>query len=465
MRLGSTRFFRVLIQSMILTMLALLVLNYSPFGSSDRADKYSQDLFNQFLGDWLYPDTHRDESLVLLLTDEVVETYQQGQWPARYDFHGRVLDTLLVDRPKAVFIDFIFLNKNKPGSAYLVKVLQRYAALNIPVYMAAVTPERLYSIWPELKGLVIPVSVDISFDSSDFVARHYNAEARNLTSAAFRIAKDLNIDVLNANLNRPMDIFWGTKNNPENSWINVLPGASDNLSDQLLEGFSNLNAHRPYSTTLFVKHLLNQRSTSEVQARVEAEKLIKNKIVFYGASLTGVQDQIFTPLRDILPGVYYHAMAFDNLLTWGEDYKSQDIMTPHYLPSMPRWLISFFVIFPVTVLLCVYHISSKKLQITNMQSESAKLNITHEKDDFFIGRDIINKGLLIITLLIWFLLCSWVEFSVFNLSVSSWIGYLEVISAGFIIEKIDAIEKVEGFFRRLFLKVKKHYRKVLMDEY
>src|SRR5215472_8943968 len=45
-------------------------------------------------------------------------------------------------------------------------------------------------------------------------------------------------------------------------------------------------------------------------------KLIENRVVFYGGALQGAQDKVYTPVNDLLPGVFVHAMAMDNLITY-----------------------------------------------------------------------------------------------------------------------------------------------------
>lgn len=82
--------FTITLHTFVLLLLALIVLNFSPFGTSDRADKYSQDIFNNLMSQFLYPTDARGEISVLLLTDEGLERYQQSIWPARYDFHGQI---------------------------------------------------------------------------------------------------------------------------------------------------------------------------------------------------------------------------------------------------------------------------------------------------------------------------------------------------------------------------------------
>jgi hypothetical protein len=51
------------------------------------------------------------------------------------------------------------------------------------------------------------------------------------------------------------------------------------------------------------------------------ERLIEDRVVFYGTGLLGVSDLVASPTNGPLPGVYTHAMALNNLLSFGDDYK------------------------------------------------------------------------------------------------------------------------------------------------
>jgi len=48
--------------------------------------------------------------------------------------------------------------------------------------------------------------------------------------------------------------------------------------------------------------------------------LIKDRAVIYGADITALPDEITSPVHGVLPGLFAHAMAIDNLLTYGDAY-------------------------------------------------------------------------------------------------------------------------------------------------
>src|SRR5207245_3012880 len=67
--------------------------------------------------------------------------------------------------------------------------------------------------------------------------------------------------------------------------------------------------------TITVAHLLGSSGDADV-ARV-----LKNGAVFYGAAFNLTGDRVVSPVFEEMPGVYLHAMAYDNLVTFRNEYK------------------------------------------------------------------------------------------------------------------------------------------------
>lgn len=56
-----------------------------------------------------------------------------------------------------------------------------------------------------------------------------------------------------------------------------------------------------------------------------------------GTAMGDGMDVFTAPMRDLptLSGVYLHAMAYDNLLTYAQDVKSTDVLFEHRVSSLP----------------------------------------------------------------------------------------------------------------------------------
>lgn len=423
---GARRLFVYLLLTLTLAAFMWLFLAFSPLGISARLDKYTQDLFNAHLSGWIYPAEHQQDTAVLLLTDEVVDAVLQGQWPAPYSFHATILSDLLEHQPRAVFIDFYWMNQHKPGAEYLVSVLERYQQAGVPVYLSVPREGWLQSMWPELVGLVIPVTPRVSLDATDFIARSYVQSYQGLRSAAFAIAEDeFNIQAAHRGA---LDIFWGTRANPLNqAWMQEEEGGDGSILGTLLQGFDGVKTPIPYTTTVFVRDLLNPVAETEDEALQELDEHLKGRVIIYGASLSGIQDMVFTPTRAILPGAYYHAMAMDNLLTWGTRYKSA---TPSrslpVLGSQTLPVLQFLVLLLIAALVCHW-----------------KLNAA----DRPLGRRI---KITVVTLIL--SACA-VQFFLLDLSVAVWAGFLEILGLGVVIERLNLIERWYRPIRRGFCRL------------
>jgi hypothetical protein len=71
----------------------------------------------------------------------------------------------------------------------------------------------------------------------------------------------------------------------------------------------------PYTRTITVGHLLAFSADDDVK------EALADKTVFYGAGFRLTGDVVASPVYAEMPGVYLHAMAYDNLVTFGRHYK------------------------------------------------------------------------------------------------------------------------------------------------
>jgi CHASE2 domain-containing sensor protein len=430
---------------------------FSPFGIADRLDNYSQDLFNTLAGgyEFIYPATGQDKISVLLLTDETVEGLYAGKWPIPYSAHARILNNLLRYAPKAVVIDFLWLNQEKPGVDHLVRVLKRFKHKNIPVYLSFRNAQEPVNFWPELEGLVLPISPKIAVDSTDFVARNYAMENKGLTSSAPRVYQDLFAPDFSAEDGASMQIFWGLKTNQQNAvWMNK-GNAKENSLNLFLEGFSAIKYTPPYTTTVLVRDLLNPTAESDQAAFTDLAVHLQNRVVFYGGNITGVSDLVYTPTRQIRPGVYYHAMALDNLISLNGGYKSKDLKkTISSRWHLNAFLINFIILLVPSVIIYSRHRTrERKGSEVALNVQQNRLGTQHQASPEQSSGDKIARHirtvLAILTsalatrlpLVAWISACVLVCFYLFELSPNNWLGYFAFAELGFYLDNILFFEK------------------------
>ncbi|MCY1367639.1 CHASE2 domain protein [compost metagenome] len=84
--------------------------------------------------------------------------------------------------------------------------------------------------------------------------------------------------------------------------------------DSLRAQFDSVDSERPqpcpYTRTLYANQLRDPRVAD----------VLRGKHVLLGVSIRGIPDLVASPVQGQLPGVYWHAMALDNLLTQEAGY-------------------------------------------------------------------------------------------------------------------------------------------------
>jgi len=429
----------------LIVCVGLISVYFSPFGIADHLDNYSQDLFNKVAGRFevIYPAEGQSQISVLLLTDETVDGAFLGKWPIPYSAHARILNNLLRYSPKAVVVDFLWLNQEKPGVEHLLRVLERYKSKNIPVYLSFRNQDEPARLWPELNGLVIPISPGIAVDPTDFVARNYSLTQKGLMSSAVGVYKDL-FEPSFAVADAPnMQIFWGMKTNQQNAkWME--PGDEDDSGlDLLLEGFSAVKYSPPYTTTVLVRDLLNPTEENEAAAHADLAEHLSGRVVFYGGNITGVSDLVYTPTRQIRPGVYYHAMALDNLLSLKGRYKSKELKK-RFTDSWPinGLLVSLIILIIPSSIIYLRH---KRKEANAEITVSGSLKALPQKKTAWVISSLksmaVQFALTRLPLFAWVMVSVLVCFYLLELSPSNWLGYFAFTELGFYLDNIMAFEK------------------------
>ncbi len=441
----------------LLVVLGLVSIHFSPFGIDNRLASYSQDIFNQLAGKFqlIYRNKGQKQISVLLLNDKSLEQFFAGRWPISYADHGRILNNLLLYEPRAVVIDFLWLNPQKPGIDYLLRVLERYRDAEIPVYLAFRQQDELKTFWPELQGLVRPFSPRLAVDPNDFVARNYPLSHAGLPSSAVAAYRDLIDPEFVAAETPNLQIFWGVRSNPHNlSWMDAgdIPQGSLGL---LFDG-PKVHYSPPYTTTVLVRDLLNPLDIDDQTAHQALQERLQGQVVFFGGNIAGVSDLIYTPTRQIRPGVYYHAMALDNLISFGGGFK-----TDRMKPSIKDQTIINDLIVQILILIvpsfAIYWQWLRRSRTLQIVATSKPPSLVAAEDCRFGFRPVVLPthwrrrvrpffmviGLRLV-LLSWISFCGAIGFFCLELTPRNWMGYFAFAEIGFFLSRIFGYENIVG---------------------
>jgi CHASE2 domain-containing sensor protein len=379
---GTRRYARVL-----LWFLFLYVLGWACFvshGVAFHLTPWSQAVVNGIVKLW-YPDKDRDKTTVVLFREENLKNLKKDPkepdetYPVSYKRHAEVLEALLAYKPRAVFVDFMFIDKRtndditELGNA-ICKLTN--ADPPIPVYLAAPplaenrakgephtkteSAERSLTSKVRKELLACPSGINPELVSAQMESEYgvsgvleYKLEGKTAygkkdSPALAMLDGDLKKDVKSNSIEDPidpMDIVWASPTGQPltlNMWMGC--ESNDSLKDLLQKGPLANRLNCPYTPTISVRHLLRSIGGSIGDDKDEVSQALGDRAVFYGAGFQGAGDIVVSPVYAELPGVYLHAMAYDNLLTLRNNYKRAE-------NTAISWAFNFVVLFFIVCIL------------------------------------------------------------------------------------------------------------------
>jgi hypothetical protein len=285
---------------------------------------WSQTTINSVVK-FLYGDTGQQETTVVLFREENLRTLKES-YPVSYERHAEVLEAMSFHRPAALFMDFVFLDKRPERDTEALRdAICTLNAKGTKVYLAVLEPIKAPADPKEPWVFQCATQVSAQMDqiqgaSGVLTYAHGVAKGSDfLPTPAFAMS-DLKLDPDDA---QKMEIIWGNGVAPLNrrwmigcerygSWFwNLVSVFSPNP-------LKSVKLQCPYTRTISVGHLLGSTNDKDV---VNA---LHQRAVFYGAAFHLTGDRVASPVFEELPGVYLHAMAYDNLRTLRHNYKRAD---------------------------------------------------------------------------------------------------------------------------------------------
>ena len=185
-------------------------------------------------------------------------------------------------------------------------------------------------------GVLTPVSVDRQIDIADFVSRHYpfeqmddpsNAQGTVLASAAVRMYCDMTPqrDTCAASLahrysrDAGFELAWSPRGDPFNERWSQTPCTRTESPVRAIVSRTMLPREIGCApiATLFASALLSPAEDPALGTdNDQLIDLVDGSVVLIGGNFRASGDLISTPMHTLLPGVYYHAIALENLLVF-----------------------------------------------------------------------------------------------------------------------------------------------------
>lgn len=342
---------KVFTRAIIYGLVSLLVIQLDLFGLSSKSDEAFRDVLYRVSAP-LYEDVAREDIVVVLLTEDGTEKlhteklvqpdgskrtiFDANEWPITYRDHGEILSTILNYEPRSVFVDIYFRQErslDESSDEFLNYVSDMSSLFDVNVYFAGGYPTSVETNSGKYQHTDFQNKINSMFEmpiNGWYGEKNtYPLSINNQLTAAAKLYQDaclgvLPLDGCNENkvdISRPapaISVLWGAY--PPSKSMNTIKNDCDySYFKDLKTGVlgDNSGAKCPFHQVIFASHLKIKHLNGEFE---ELNELLNNKIVLYSVDYLGLGDYVDSPVHGNLPGVHFHAMALDNLISLGDSY-------------------------------------------------------------------------------------------------------------------------------------------------
>jgi hypothetical protein len=452
------------------------LLTYDPLGFGNFSGRVSEGiLYNiaaPFYGKGAFggPDATPEAAPVswnkhisVMLFDDSALGSLNTSWPVSIDLHTKLLSDLYETyKPAAIMIDLSFIDR-RDGQQENLEAL-RDLLLKIreekttTVYLAAdSTVPKNSNILEELRDAATLAAVAWPAPHYAFEDPLYYPMAQRNTDAltatfegpAYTIYRDLCLNAtselrasmhcpdakwLAPDFHDPMQVVWGVEA-PNLNWDQSNLGehfnckaVSPSLYGRLLafadykfsESDEEFLQTCPYAQLILVRNFMDPKfraykDVQEAYANALGPSSEGPKIIFYGAQLQGMEDSLYNYTHGKVAGVYLHAMALDNLLTFGRQYIR--FATEEWKTNLINLLLLLAV---ATTSVILTDIGNGKIEaIKNLRSINS---LTRKISNYWLGRVLLESlSIMAVCAVILTIMC--VAFVIFRLTPFNWVGF------------------------------------------
>jgi len=331
-------------------LLGLLFDVIEPFGLDNASKAQSQRITARVLAPFYRSDA-QDHIAVVMIDDHTLEARGVG-WPPQYAYYDEVVRRILAQRPRAVYLDILMQQRRDYDDSYedaRLGIGEEVVAAGIPVYFGVAAPGgrslfsqaggardvvtswqgagadyplSIYGDYINAQGAALgaPGVAGAGADERSVALALYEAACGGARAGCTEPAAALSAPARA----QPMAVQWGSTRprgpaavactrrdevgnaarmavSLELLWDSFNSGRDEQVEDRNRERCA-------YTFTVFEEQL-------DEDAMRDA---LADRVVLVGTHLTGLNDRVLSPVHQQIPGVYLHAMALDNLMTWGE---------------------------------------------------------------------------------------------------------------------------------------------------
>lgn len=375
-----------------------------PFGLSKQVHSYSERLVQKVTAPFY--GSAAQERIAVVLIDQASLAARGESWPPRYVYYEEVVRRIAKQKPAAIFLDVLVEDKRAYDDSLAVArqaLGDTLSKTGVPLYLATLTPKN-NSVFNGVPGTQTTLSgwrgyandYPLAISPGHFYGENdsqlepeENCDSTQHRTAALQLYQHICDKGLQQGCAAygeagaekqfcdAMVVQWGrnvSKVVPERQLISesqctaIEQSVSVRIGESLHAFFASLFSGLdeselkqlrqpcPYTVTIREEDLSSEK----------VRGVLTDRVVMIGLSLPGIHDIVDSPVHGQIPGVYLHAMALDNLLTWNASYYPRK-------EGLVDWMLVFAII--LVCWPCVAIIRSQPTRMTLILRAVALLSV------------------------------------------------------------------------------------------
>ncbi|MDV7105537.1 CHASE2 domain-containing protein [Vibrio sp. TH_r3] len=301
-----------------------------------------------------------DNILVVLFNDQSIENLypylrESNDWPLAYSDQASILTTIMSLQPLGIFYDVAWMKQRSLDNSYSRAIEQLKAmaqTTQIPLWFArgAVNSNMAENVKQDLTSFA-HLAIN-GWQGQRNLYPLYSAESPTIATMLYNVhcqqhacegIKDSNAS--------PMSVRWNANTAPillphrseecreKKEALQTLALALKSIIWNIIPGLDEQSQLQlcPAQRVMYIDEVIAMARSQDVTERDRIKAIVEGSLVLVGGQIEGVQDYVVSPVHGSLPGVFFHAMALDNLMTFGENYTREDDQADHI--NFAIWLL------------------------------------------------------------------------------------------------------------------------------
>ena len=455
-------------------LISFLVLD--PWEMTAASNEMSKNALNVFLSPW-YPPEGQEDITVILIDDTSLESFNES-WPPTYHLQSTLIKEIISYKPRGVFIDFLYSSDHSTPEDTIEQLAFDIPPLadvfNVPIFLAKTdsswknTPqlikenfEFLNVSWSQ-ENNYYPLEISTNIDGVNHTEVTPATKLYSIFCQSNHSSCPKTFDKIKDH--KVMSIRWGVMVPSFNQKFKEYTKSclSGSYDTKPVEGITNSTLNKLGLSYLLVKNQLFWKASSKVfqdcyytqtinaaalfssseKVKMLLQSILTDKLVLVGAKINSAPDLHNSVIHGQIPGVFYHAMALDNLISLNGEYivKAKSIIPPH--KSFPSLTILELleIIFLLLVSIYIYgsRLKEKRFRLLKNKKHTGKIKKTYYKFHNILYLTTSSK---VYTLII-FLVLTYISilFLHFKYEASNWLAVVAIT--------ILFIRKINSFKRK-----------------